>query len=92
METRVKITHQENEEVKNLFYRLNSYYSILGYLAKYGSLDTNLFDKKWEEAIKIGMELDELKVVIDKKYHPIDGNVYNNYSFDFITEELVYSL
>ena len=90
-ELRVKITHEENAEVERLYLELNNYYSILGYMSKYGSLDTNIFDKKWEEAIELGIKLDKLKEQLNRKYYPVENSMeYKDYYFDFINEELVY--
>lgn len=89
METRVKISEQDSRQVEILFSRFISYCEILGYLGKYGSTETTLFDKKWEEAIKINQELTHIKEIMDKKYHP-EGN-WTNYSFDFVSNEMVYS-
>lgn len=89
MEKRVKITREESEAVEILFNRFSGYCNILGYLTNYGSLNTELFDKKWEEAVKISNELEILKHEVDMKYHP-DGE-WSSYEFNFKTEELVYT-
>lgn len=90
METRVQIETWESERVENLFIRFTGYCNILGFLARDGSLDTDLFDKKWEEAIVINNELEQLKLKMDQKYHPTDDVNYTSYSFDFKTHEMVY--
>ena len=90
MEQRIKIEEAESKAVETLFYQFNSYCGILGYMAKYGSLDTNLFDKKWEEAVNINIELEKLKQQLDKKYHPNDTNQCTGYEFNFNTNELIY--
>lgn len=89
MEIRVHIDDEENDQVELLFTRFIGYCEILGYLAKYGSIDTDLFDKKWEEAVIINKELEALKTELDIKYHPLDSN-YTNYRFDFLNHEMVY--
>ena len=90
MEIKVKITEEDNIAVQKLFMRYNAYCGILGYLANYGSIDTEKFDKKWEEAIELQIELENLKNEMDKKYRPQEGN-YQNYIFNFDNCEMVYS-
>jgi hypothetical protein len=89
MDKRVKITEEENSRVENLYLRFTGYCNILGYLAKEGSLDTPIFDKKWEEAIKINYELEQVKRQVGDKYMP-EGE-YSNYVFDFLHSELIYT-
>ena len=90
MEKRVKITREESEAVEILFNRFSGYCNILGYLAKYGSIDTSLFDKKWAEAVEINTELNKLKETLDRKYHPQDNIQYTQYEFDFFDYQMVY--
>ena len=89
MEKRIKITPEESRSVEILFNRFTGYCNILGYMANYGSLDTNLFDKKWEEAVNINNELEALKRELDTKYRPLGA--WSSYEFDFNTEEMVYT-
>lgn len=89
METRVHIDEKEIEQVEILHTRFTGYCEILGYLAKYGSINTDLFDKKWEEAVIINKKLEALKATLDMKYRPQDKE-YTNYIFDFINCEMVY--
>lgn len=91
METKVKITTEESEQVENLFMYFTSYCNLLGYLSNYGSLDTDIFDKKWEEAIRLDQQLTSLKEQLDKKYHPQDGLEYESYKFNFTTAEMIYN-
>ena len=88
--TKVQITPEESHKVELLYNQFTGYCNILGYLAQYGSINTNLFDKKWEEAVEINRELEALKAELDMKYHPQDGVEYKNYSFDFIQYLMVY--
>lgn len=88
MEIKIKINPEENEKIALLYGRFTSYCEILGYLSKYGSIDTDLFDRKWEEAVRINQELMQMKNELDKKYHP-DG-MWTNYNFDFISSEMIY--
>ena len=46
MEIKIKILPEESEQVENLFTRYTGYCNILGYLAKDGSLESDIFDKK----------------------------------------------
>lgn len=90
MDTYVQITEAESYSVNQLFSRYNTYLNMLGYLAKYGSLDTDLFDKKWEEAVEINIKLEQLKNELDIKYHPNDNINYSEFYFDFINHRMVY--
>ena len=90
MITQVPITTEESQAVEALFIKYTGYCNILGYLAKYGTLDTDIFDKKWEEAVQISYELETLKKELDMKYHPQDGIEYTVYEFDFKTKQMVY--
>ena len=90
MEFRVKISEEDNLAVQKLFMRYNAYCGILGYLSNYGSIETEKFDKKWEEAVELQIELETLKDKMDKKYHPKEGT-YQNYVFNFDNGEIVYS-
>ncbi len=90
-EVHVKIDAEESMEVERLFMRFNGYCAILAYMANAGSLDTDKFDRKWEEAVLIENELNKLKMQLDRKYHPQDGFDYQNYSFDFVEYEMVYT-
>ena len=90
METRIKITPEESDHVEQLFMKFTGYCNILGYLAKDGSLDTNIFDKKWEEAVVINYALERAKEEVNAKYQPKDVG-FTGFSFDFKTHELVYT-
>ena len=90
MENRITILPEESEKVEKLFFQFNNYCNILGYLAKYGSIDTSLFDKKWAEAVEINTELTKLKETLDRKYHPQDNIQYTQYEFDFFDYQMVY--
>lgn len=88
MNTRIHITQEESELVELLYARFTSYCNILGYLTQYGSLDTTLFDKKWEEAVNLDIELSKAKQEIDTKYHP-DGK-WDRFEFDFKNCDIIY--
>lgn len=89
MDKRIKIEQAECDKVESLFMQFNAYCSILGYLANYGSIDNEKFDKKWSEAVALEIELDKLKSKLDAKYHPTEGQ-YLQYNFDFDHSEMVY--
>lgn len=91
MDTIVKISQEDNEAVEMLHSRFMGYCDILGYMAQYGSLDTNIFDKKWAEAVELNHKLDKIKREMDIKYHPQDDNEYKNFTFNFIKAEMIYS-
>ena len=89
MEIRVKIRPEESDKVENLFTKFTGYCNILGFLAKDGSLESDIFDKKWEEAVILNDQLEKLKRELDQKYHPSNVTV-NSYYFNFKTYEMVY--
>lgn len=89
METRIKITPEECQAVEKLFNRFTAYCNILGYLGKEGSIETDIFDKKWEEAVEINNQLEKLKEEICVKYEPKD-KPFVGYVFDFGHQELVF--
>ena len=91
METRVKITQEESQAVQRLYIDFKGYCNILGYLAQFGSLDTDVFDKKWAEAVELNYQLEQLKAEMDLKYHPQDDVAYTTFEFDFINREIVYT-
>ena len=90
-ELRVSISIEESEKVENLFNRYNAYIAILEYLSRVGSLneENKFFDKKWDEAVKLYIQLEAEKTNIDSKYRPNDD--FKNYHFDFINHQLVYT-
>ena len=90
MKTRVKIDYNDMAKVEKLFIKFNGYCNILGYLSKYGSMDTEIFDRKWEEAVEIGHALEQAKEEMDAKYHPDDGQPYVMYEFDFSSGDMIY--
>lgn len=91
MTTQVSILREESDAIQRLYIDFRSYCTILGYMAQFGSLDTNMFDKKWAEAVEINYSLEQLKAEMDLKYHPQDGNNYNSFEFDFANKTMVYT-
>ncbi len=89
MEKIVTITPQESEHVHELFAKYNSYLNILGYFADRGSTEENsLYDKKWNEAVMIGIELENAKRDVERKYKP-EGD-WASFEFDFYHNQVVF--
>lgn len=87
MKQAINITHEECENVRRLFYKYNAYMSMLEYLATNAS-NTDIFDKKWNEAADIWIELDLAKSAIEPKYKP-EGE-WDRYEFDFDNTQVVF--
>lgn len=88
METRVKITEEDNLEVWRLFHKYNALLDVLSYMNA-NSPYTEFLDKKVEEATEICMQLETAKSKCKIKYYPEGGN-YTNYVFDFENQEMVF--
>lgn len=91
-EKRIDITEEENIQVEKLFMQFTGYCEILAYLSKAGSIETDKFDKKWAEAVELYHQLEKIKQALDEKYHPLDGNNYTSYRFDFDEAQMVYTI
>lgn len=91
MEVRVKMESNDSKALEDLYVNYVSHCNILGYLSQYGSVEDERFDKRWEDTVKISIELEKLKSKMDNKYRPRDKE-YKNYFVDFETEEMVYTL
>lgn len=87
MKQAIDITHEECENVRRLFYKYNAYMSMLEYLAANAS-STDIYDKKWNEAADIWIELDLAKSAIEAKYKP-EGE-WDRYEFDFDNTQVVF--
>lgn len=82
MRKEISITPDENNHVEILFRKYNSYLSMLEYFADLPALrESDTYDKKWNEAVEIGMELEKAKRAIELKYKPA-GN-WEGYEFNF---------
>lgn len=88
MKKAIDITQEESEKVERLFYQYNSYMSMLEFLAPSIS-DTAVYDKKWDEASELWIELDKAKTAIEAKYKP-EGN-WDRYEFDFDNVQVVFT-
>lgn len=86
---KVQITPEESENIENLFLTYNSYMSMLEFLATSGDMsDSPLYDKKWNEASKIWIDLDKAKRAVELKYKP-KGD-WARYEFDFDNNQVVF--
>ncbi len=88
MEKRIKITPEENEEVKVLFFTYNSYMSILQFFMNNPITNQELFDRKWDEAVQINIKLDNAKRAVEKKYKPTGD--WERFEFDFDNQQVVF--
>ena len=89
MRKEIPITEQESNNVENLFMKYNSYMSMLQYFAEGEMKNTPIYDKKWEEASKIWIELDKAKRKVEKKYKPTGD--WDSYEFDFDNYQVVFT-
>ena len=88
MKQAVDITYEECENVRRLFYKYNAYMSMLEFLAPTIS-DTAVYDKKWDEASDIWIELDRAKAAVEAKYKPAGD--WDRYEFDFDNTQVVFT-
>lgn len=88
MRKAIDITHEECENVQRLFYKYNAYMSMLEFLAPTVS-DTTIYDKKWNEASDIWIELDRAKAAVEAKYKPAGD--WDRYEFDFDNTQVVFT-
>ena len=86
----VRITPEENENVYMLFSVYMSYMSMLEYLSKSEEAsNTPVYERKWDEAAAIWIELDKAKKEIEKKYKP--EGAWDKYEFDFDNQQVIFS-
>ena len=89
MEQRVKITREESDKIYNLYSTHIAYMNILQYLMSTGTIkDVAFYDKKWNEAIAINIELDAEKRKIERKYKP--AGRWDRFEFDFENQTVVF--
>ena len=88
MEKRIKITPEENEKVQVLYSNYISHMSILQYFMNNPVTNQELFDRKWDEAVKINTTLENAKRAIEKKYKPAGD--WNRYEFNFEDQQVVF--
>ena len=88
MRKAINITAIESDNVENLFMKYNSYMSMLQYCAAEGMENSTVYDKKWNEASIIWIELDKAKRMVEKKYKP--AGEWDSYEFDFDNQQVVF--
>lgn len=89
MRKEISITPEESRNVERLFMKYNSYMSMLEYFAESAAMkDSEIYDKKWNEAAEIWIELDNAKRAVEKKYKP-NGN-WAGYEFDFDNDKVIF--
>lgn len=89
MRKEISITPEESRNVECLFMKYNSYMSMLEYFAESAAMkNSEIYDKKWNEAAEIWIELDNAKRAVEKKYKP-SGN-WAGYEFDFDNDKVIF--
>ena len=87
MRKAIDITQEESDNIRRLFYKYNSYMSMLQFLAD-SSSESPIYEKKWNEASELWIELDRAKVAVEDKYKP-EGD-WDRYEFDFDKAQVVF--
>lgn len=85
---KIAITREENDQVEQLFTKHTSYLSMLEYFAAQKLDNSPIYEKKWNEAAELWIQLDKAKRNIEKKYKP-DGD-WDRYEFDFDNHQVVF--
>lgn len=88
MEKRVNIDHDESQNVEQLFLTYSSYMSMLQYFAEQGLEKSQVYDKKWNEAVDLWIKLDKAKRAVERKYKP--AGQWDSYEFDFDNCQVVF--
>jgi len=89
MRKEISITSNESEHIEKLFYKYNSYINMLEYFTNLPAMrDSVTYEKKWDEAVEINMELEKAKRAIEFKYKP-EGN-WDGYEFDFNKSKVIF--
>lgn len=86
MTKEIEITYEESENVERLFTKYNSYMSMLEFFSN--TTNTVMYDRKWEEASQIWIELEKAKRAIEEKYKP-QGN-WDSFEFNFDNHSVVF--
>ena len=85
MRKEIQITHEESQIVYKLFSTYTAYTNVLSFLATKTTLDnTEIFDKKWDEAVLLCSSLEEAKRKIEKKE--------DVYFFNYVNEKHINGL
>ncbi len=85
---KIAITREESDRVEQLFTKHTSYLSMLEYFAAQGLDNSTIYEKKWNEAAELWIQLDKAKRDVEKKYKP-DGD-WDRYEFDFENHQVVF--
>ena len=88
MERAIQITQEENDEVQSLYLLHMSYLNILKFFAKSNLTETQVYERKWNDAVLIGAELERTKQLIEQKYKP-EGQ-WNSFTFNFDKEQVIF--
>lgn len=83
----ITIEHDESENIYRLYSTHMSYINILQLLGDSG-INNSVYDKKWNEAVQLGVELDAAKRAIEKKYKP--AGEWDRFEFDFDNSQVVF--
>ena len=83
----VQITYEEIVEVQRLFHKYNALLAVLAYMND-NSKNTEILDKKLDEATELYIALENAKQKYGNKYMP-EGN-WQNYTYDFDNQAIVY--
>ena len=90
MQKIIPITHEESQIVYKLFSTYTAYTNVLSFLATKTTLDnTEIFDKKWDEAVLLCSSLEEAKRKIEKKYKP-EGS-WDRFEFNFEEDTVIFT-
>lgn len=89
MRKEIPITSEESANVERLFMSHNAYLSMLQFLSDNNvSSNTEIYDRKWNEAVDLWIKLDKAKTNIEKKYKPAGD--WDHYEFDFEKQQVVF--
>ena len=91
METQaVRISEEENNSIDLLFSTYTAYMSMLEHLSNNESAaNTPVYERKWDEAVAIWIQLDKEKKAVEKKYKP-EGE-WERFEFDFDNQQVIFS-
>lgn len=89
MKQTVIISIEESDNVRILHETYNAYMSVLQFFMNQETIpNQTIFDKKWNEAISIGRELENAKRNVEKKYKP--SGDWDRFEFDFDNHQVVF--
>ena len=89
MRKEIPIPKEESDEIERLFLKYSSYLSMLDYFSGNTTFrDSELYDKKWNEATESWIELDKAKRAAEMKYKP-EGN-WAGYEYDFERYKVIF--